>query len=196
MGVTKRLLTLHGFSYSRVLGKRSQANRNTILKRVSLRSPENSDFEFLASLRKDSVLQALLLNVVASTDDDAVAGWLDRRKSDPDGSFMVIADDTTDEPIGFAQITNIHHRNRYGFVGIALAQSARGQGLGRLAMANLVAVAKEKYQLEKILLEVRADNLAAPSLYQSMNFRIVGTLLNHFHTDDKSYDVILMEKQL
>lgn len=166
------------------------------MKRVSLRSPENSDFEFLASLRRDSALQALLLNVVTSTDDDAVAEWLARRATDPDGSFMVIADDRTGAPIGFIQITNIHHRNRYGFVGIALAQSARGQGLGRLAMENLAAVAKEKHRLDKILLEVRADNLAALSLYQSMNFRTVGTLLNHFHANDKSYDVILMEKQL
>lgn len=167
-----------------------------ILKRVSLRSPENSDFELLASLRRDSALQALLLNVVASVDDDAVAEWLNRRKTDPNGSFMVIANDTTDEPIGFVQIINIHHRNRYGFVGIALAQSARGQGLGRIAMEKLIAVAQEKYQLKKILLEVRADNLAALSLYQSMNFQTVGTLLNHFRTDDKIYDVILMEKQL
>ncbi|MDT3380763.1 GNAT family protein [Labrys neptuniae] len=167
-----------------------------MLKRVSLRSPENSDFDFLASLRRDSALQALLLNVVTSTDDDAVAGWLERRKTDPNGSFMVIADSTTDEPIGFAQITNIHHRNRHGFIGIVIAPSAQGKGLGRVAMENLVATAKEKHRLEKILLEVRADNFAALSLYKSMNFRIVGTMLNHFRTNDDIYDVVLMEKRI
>ncbi|WP_181161128.1 GNAT family N-acetyltransferase [Labrys okinawensis] len=166
------------------------------MKHVSLRSPEESDFEFLASLRRDSALQALLLNVVASTDDGAVAEWLERRKTDPNGCFMVIADSETDEPIGFAQITNIHHRNRHGFAGIVIAQNAQGKGLGRIAMESLVAMAKEKHHLEKILLEVRADNLVARSLYQSIGFRTVGTLRSHFRTEDNMYDVVLMEKQL
>lgn len=166
------------------------------MKRVSLRSPENSDFEFLASLRRDSALQTLLLNVVTSTDDDAVAEWLERRKTDPNGSFLVIADGMTGEAIGFAQITNIHRRNRHGFIGIVIAPGAQGQGLGRVAMENLIATAKEKYHLEKILLEVRADNLAALSLYKSMNFRIVGTMLSHFRANDDIYDVVLMEKQV
>jgi ribosomal-protein-alanine acetyltransferase len=52
---------------------------------------------------------------------------------------------------------------------IAVAESARRNGLGRVLMLRLIAEARER-GAEQIFLEVRADNPSAQSLYESLGF--------------------------
>lgn len=52
---------------------------------------------------------------------------------------------------------------------VVVHQDFRGKGLGRFLMEKLVSISKERDYC-KITLEVREDNLAARSLYQSLGF--------------------------
>lgn len=162
---------------------------------ISLRSPTTDDFPTLAEIRRDKELQAMLLVVPENTDDEAIAAWIQRRAEDPGGVFKVIANNTDGTALGFVQVSQVHRRNRYGFGGIALLPGARGRGVGRAAMKELLKLAGRELGLEKLQLEVRADNTIALRLYLSMGFQIVGNMKDHFRAESgRRYDVLLLEK--
>jgi RimJ/RimL family protein N-acetyltransferase len=165
--------------------------------RIILRVPAAGDFTALAEIRRDQHIQGLLLTVASSTDDEAVRGWIERRSNDRDGAFRVLAHADTGWPLGFVQITDIHHRNRCGTGGIALLPHARGKGWGRTGLELLHHLARMEKGLEKLLLYVRSDNIAALTLYSRSGYRIVGTLENHFRDHGGTlHDVLLLERKL
>lgn len=55
---------------------------------------------------------------------------------------------------------------------IAVVESARGRGLGRVLMLTLIGEARERGARE-LFLEVRADNAAAQSLYADLGFEAI-----------------------
>lgn len=161
---------------------------------VHLRSVESSDFLFLTNLRRDACLQTLLLSAVSSSlSDGAVESWIQRRLSEPNGTFKIVADENSN-PLGFVQIFDVNLNSRYGKLGIALAPEARGQGIGRQALQLLCAFAHDQFDLRKLLLEVRVDSFGAIHLYESLDFRKVGTLSRHYFDGASYHDVVIMER--
>jgi ribosomal-protein-alanine acetyltransferase len=72
---------------------------------------------------------------------------------------------------------------------IAVAESARRHGLGRVLMQRMIAEARERGATE-IFLEVRADNPAAQSLYESLAFEALAVRPNYYQPD--GVDAIVM----
>jgi RimJ/RimL family protein N-acetyltransferase len=160
-----------------------------------LRQPLDTDFDVLASIRRDPTIQAMLMAIPDATDDNAVKSWIERRRSD--GAFRVVADATTHEALGFVQVSQIHRRNRHGYGGLALLGGARGRGGGHATVALLMKLASDELGLSKLLLEVREDNLVALKVYRAAGFRLVGTLEDHFRDrDGETHNVLLLERLL
>jgi ribosomal protein S18 acetylase RimI-like enzyme len=63
------------------------------------------------------------------------------------------------------------HRAQFG---IGLRRDWRGQGLGRRLAEAVIAQARREHRIARFDLEVRADNLAAIRLYESLGFVIEG----------------------
>ena len=62
---------------------------------------------------------------------------------------------------------------------MAVARSHQGQGLGRVLLQDLLAEADRRGQ-RRVLLEVRADNLVAPSLYAKPGFVTEGVRRGYY----------------
>ncbi|MGB3414080.1 MAG: tRNA (adenosine(37)-N6)-threonylcarbamoyltransferase complex transferase subunit TsaD, partial [Microbacteriaceae bacterium] len=62
---------------------------------------------------------------------------------------------------------------------IALAEDARGQGLGRYLMQTGMEIARQ-HGAREILLEVRADNPVAEGLYRSLGFEQISVRKNYY----------------
>lgn len=73
---------------------------------------------------------------------------------------------------------------------IAVAKSARGNGVGRQMMAYLLNYAKH-HDAERILLEVRASNRAAIGLYESFGFEQIGVRRGYYQKPKE--DALLYE---
>jgi len=73
------------------------------------------------------------------------------------------------ELIGYAGLSTSAGSFSSDIQTIGIALESRGQGLGRMLMQHLVAKAKELGS-EQLMLEVRADNQAAISLYLDLGF--------------------------
>lgn len=163
---------------------------------VVLRRPEPGDFDALAEIRRDPVIQALLLSVVERSDDAAVTEWISRRANDENGLFFVISEDITRSALGYVQVADIHRRSAYGYAGFVVRSGLQGRGVGKAALRLLHARAREA-GLEKLLLHARADNAPAINMYVYAGYRFVGLLENHFRDNDGlRHDVLLLERML
>ncbi len=161
-----------------------------------LRRAAPGDAAALVALRIDRPLQHLLM---ANPDPDRPADpladttdWIARREAQ--GWFQVI--DAGHGVIGFAQVAEIHRRNRFGWLGLALVPEARGRGLAARALAETEAAAASDLGLRKLLLQVRADNAAALALYDRAGWRRAGLLLAQYDDGARSHDVLILEKAL
>jgi RimJ/RimL family protein N-acetyltransferase len=164
---------------------------------VVFRDVREEDLPLLFGLRRDLALQALLLTVPDALDDASLRGWIARRQQDPGGMFRAVEEVATGEAIGYAQISQVHRRNRVGYAGIALAAAVRGRGLGQATLATLIRLSRDELGLTKLLSEVRIDNFAALRYNLLLGFRIVGTLRNHFtDAEGVQHDVLFLERLL
>jgi len=165
------------------------------------RPPNGSDFDSLATMRRDESLQSTLLTVPRASDDAAVRDWIERRVNEPAGLFRVLTLSETGDAIGFVQVSQVHVRNGHGHGGIALRSNARGRGFGRMGLELLLELAARDLGLVKLFAEIRADNLPSALLHESTGYRKVGRLERHFRDRDGSfhdvdlYECILVERQ-
>ena len=163
---------------------------------VTFREVRKEDLPVIFALRRDVVLQSFLLTVPDALDDAALHAWLERRQRDPGGLFRVV-EDARGDVIGYAQISRVQRRNRSGYPGIALAEHARGRGLGQATYRKLIRAARDELGLIKLLSEVRVDNFAAMRYNILVGFRMIGTLRDDYTDGDgRRYDVLLFELML
>ena len=83
---------------------------------------------------------------------------------------------------------------------IGIAKSWQGQGLAQQLLLKVVQDLKQYTgddSVEKILLEVRVDNLAAIKLYQSFGFVQIHTRKNYYaNVDGTKSDALILQKLL
>lgn len=93
---------------------------------------------------------------------------------------------------GIAQLTGIDAIHRHAELGIFLGNTeARGQGLGKRAIAALLEYGFQDLNLRRVFLRVTADNTAAIKLYKSEGFVEEGCLKQHYFQDGDYFDVLL-----
>jgi RimJ/RimL family protein N-acetyltransferase len=159
------------------------------------RLPSEADVPTLAELRNDLATQyALLASPKPNTLDD-VRAWIDRRARDPAALFHVVAEESG-AAVGFTQVLGIDETGRHGMLGIAIDRRHRGRGHGRAALEHVFAAALADGRLDKLVLQVAADNTRACTLYRSVGFRDVGLHRRHYRAPDGWHDVAVMERFL
>ena len=72
---------------------------------------------------------------------------------------------------------------------IAVGESARRQGLGRVLMQSLIGEARERGATE-VFLDVRADNPNATALYESLGFEPIAVRPGYYQPDN--VDAVVM----
>ncbi len=87
------------------------------------------------------------------------------------------------ELIAFAGLSKIPGNDQGDIQTIAVAPEARGLGLGKALMLQLLAEARRQHAAE-IFLEVRADNLAAQGLYSALGFDHIDTRKRYYQPDN------------
>jgi RimJ/RimL family protein N-acetyltransferase len=163
---------------------------------IVLRPFRDSDAEELGDLRNDLDLQIQLLAYPRPQTHALVVEWLKRRTSDPGGAFFVVADPTSNDALGFVQLTGIDNISRFAEVGICISPGSQGRGIGLQALQLLHRYAATILHLRKVILRVLAANEKALRVYRRAGYRKVGTYRNHHFYQGKFADVIIMEKML
>lgn len=163
---------------------------------VILRAWSPPDLKTLGGMRNDIDLQLLLMSEPRPNPEERVRQWLQERSAQPDSVFFVIAARQDDLAIGFIQATRWDKRNRLAYLGIGLAESARGRGYASEALQLAEGYFRDVLNLRKLLLEVLATNSAALALYRNAQYSVAGTLKAHHLVRGVHEDVVIMEKRL
>ncbi|MFC0298567.1 GNAT family N-acetyltransferase [Geobacillus jurassicus] len=121
--------------------------------------------------------------------------WLQQMVNEP-GKLAILAEHDG-EMIGFLDFHNgnkqrIRHQ---GFFGMSVKKDFRHQGIGTALLAALLDWATENPLIEKVCLEVVADNTNALRLYQKFGFVEEGVKKKAVKIDEKTYwDLIVMAR--
>jgi L-amino acid N-acyltransferase YncA len=100
--------------------------------------------------------------------------------------------------LGFAWTSE--YRPRAAYAGVAeftiyVARSARGQGVGRLALGALVTEA-ERRGFWKLVSRIFPENVASRRLCAALGFREVGIYRRHGQLDARWMDCVIVERLL
>ncbi len=117
--------------------------------------------------------------------------------SDPDADFVLGAFTPTLVGIaGLRREPRLKRRHRAVLWGMHVATEARGQGIGRALVEEVVLRARAAHGLEQIHLTVMAGNPAAIALYQATGFEIYGRAPRAMLLGKRSFDELLMWRDL
>lgn len=126
---------------------------------------------------------------------DYMQNWFAQREA---RYFVLVAETAEGEVAGWASVNPYSPRLAYRGVAdlsIYIDRAFRGQGIGKLLLAELESQAR-KAQFHKIVLFTFPFNALGQSLYRKAGFREVGVFHNQGQLDGKFVDVMAMEKLL
>lgn len=126
---------------------------------------------------------------------DAERAWIQTHLDDPGQLLLLaIADGSIIGSITFetGSFRRISHR---GNLGIAVAESWRGQGVGAALLRSLLDWAQENPTIEKVCLDVFAHNEVAINLYRKLGFVEEGRRVMDIRRGDDDYvDTVMMSR--
>lgn len=162
-------------------------------KNVLLRSWKEADLPLLRAMRNDVSLQAQLLARPRGSDESQVREWL-KSFAGASGDFIfILADPANDTALGFLQFKNTDFVSGTAELGICLAASAQGRGVGPEVLELARFYMRDTWAVRKFWLKVRSDNLAAIRCYEKVGFTHCGTLSSHVYISGAWRDVAFME---
>ena len=115
--------------------------------------------------------------------------WWAELAGRPRRDYVVLTD--PDGVLGYAGLD--HSGDVADVMTVAVAPRGRGQGLGRLLLAELEHRAADR-GAASVLLEVRADNTAALALYERTGYVVLSTRRRYYQPGD--VDALVMRKLL
>jgi putative acetyltransferase len=122
--------------------------------------------------------------------------WRKRIAAPPEGHYdlvAVVADKVVGH-LGIDTFPNKPRRRHAGTFGISVHDDWQGKGIGGALMKACVDMADKWLNLERLELEVYADNEVAISLYERFGFEREGILRKHAFRDGVYVDSIMMAR--
>lgn len=137
--------------------------------RLSLRPAIEADLPFLLALRRESMGPHLAEAGLHGTSDDFMRRVMHRF----DCAQVVLADGT---PVGLLKL--LREPDQWQVLQIQLSEDARGQGLGRRLLEDVMAEAA-RAEVPVTLSVLKAN--PAKQLYERLGFSVVGEDAHEFH---------------
>jgi len=164
-------------------------------RRVMLREYRQDDFTAIRKWVNDRETTQYLSGIFwfPQTETDTNDFLARVMRGSPNGAFFVIADIKDQQYIGQLDIFEINWKLRMGTVGMVIGTDEhRGKGYGTEALKLLVEYAFRVLGLERLQLDVYAENIGAVRCYEKAGFVHEGTRRHAAMVDGRYSDVHMM----
>ena len=108
------------------------------------------------------------------------------------GVHLAVADRETKRYLGQCGLMMIDHTARRAELAVVLAPDSANRGYGREAIALMLEYAFMQLNLNRVFLQVHADNARAIHVYEKCGFKREGCLRAHFYRDGRYIDAVQM----
>ena len=153
---------------------------------INVRELLKEDIEFLRVLRnKDVNRKNFIYQKEISSEEQQL--WFESYSKNTQDHMYSVVRNSDDSLIGFAAIYDINN-NEAEFGRLIVDKDKYNQpGLGKFILKYLINVAKDKFHLQKLKLEVFADNIPALKIYEQCGFKEYASLENRILIKMKLY---------
>jgi RimJ/RimL family protein N-acetyltransferase len=141
---------------------------------------KDTDAEFVSGIRNMYAKQYLHDSRIFTVDE--TKKWI--KTTNPE--FYII--EYLNRPIGYFRTSNYSKENDSIYIGCDISSEFTGQGLGYLSYLKFLGFIFEKYNLNKVTLEVLVTNLRAINLYKKLGFVYEGLKRQDVKREDKYID--------
>lgn len=152
------------------------------------------DAYVLHSWRKDPEVRDGALGYPFPSTVEAEREWIRALtpRGTPNDLCLAIRLVSSDAPIGYCQLRSIDWVSRSAELGLVIgARESRRVGLGKQALALVMAYSTKQLSLRRLWLRVAAFNTAAISLYEQAGFLAEGRLVRHVFRNGVHHDVLI-----
>lgn len=147
---------------------------------------QESDLEFLNNIRNQYAHEFLHDSRTFSIEE--TKKWFNQTSP----LYYIIQDEVSKNRIGYFRLSNYSKENKNIYIGADIAPEYRGRGYAKPAYVKFMDFLFNKYELNKITLEVLHTNKIAINLYKSLGFVYEGTKRKEVLKNNTWIDSIIM----
>ena len=162
--------------------------------RVHLRALEDSDLDRTYGWHNDAQLYETLCESFQPASRASVTDWLHRKSARSSSEVnLAVCLQPTGEHVGNIYLRDICWVARRAALHIFIGGSVnRHQGYGQAAIRQILQLAFSDLNLNRVYLEVLADNVAAIKAYEKCGFELEGRLKAHYFKAGQHKDGLVM----
>ena len=161
----------------------------------SVRPATEADAEAIRAIYNPEVLESTVtFDLVPRTIDDQL-GWLRARSG---AHVVLVAVDASDQLVGYGSLSSYKERAAYSTTvedSVYVRRDQQGQGVGRLLLSELVAVATA-HGFHAVMARIVGGHDASIRLHAGLGFEIVGTEREVGRKFGRWLDVVVMQRLL
>ena len=151
---------------------------------ISLRPLKNKDALFMLEWLKDSDISKNFQFDAESMSPESVSNFISKSQDMSSNAHFAIID-CFDEYLGTISLKNINYDVKSAEYAITLRRCTQGKGYGYAATLKMLEYAFYVLKLQRIYLNVLAENINAINLYKKLGFVFEGEFANHVHIRDE-----------
>lgn len=123
-----------------------------------------------------------------SFSEEKVKNFILNSNKDEDSVHFACVDDN-DNYLGTVSLKHIDKKAENAEYAVSFCKSAQGTGAARFATEEILKIAFNKFDLERVYLNVLSDNERANAFYKKMGFVYEGTFKKHILINGKLKDL-------
>jgi len=163
--------------------------------KILIRPPKMSDLESCLEMVNSLIEEKSMLTIQKKLTIKEERGYLEGIIKDKNSLHLFLIIDG--EVMGSARISKKEGvLNHIGELGISIKKEARGKGLGKKLLKEVLNKAIKKFSLKIVTLDVFVKNKIAQNLYKKLGFQKVGIIKKGIQYFGEYEDVMIMAKYI